>query len=64
MKATIKIAKSFDDGKQFTKEYNNGDFLEFFNEEGKYLERLATTLDEHGIKGDKFTVTYTVELVK
>lgn len=62
MKASVKIGKSFDDGRSFKKDYEGGDFLEFFKDEGKYLDRLANILEDKGKSGDSFTVTYTVTL--
>ena len=59
MEAKVKIAKSFDEGKQFTKEWTSGDFEQFFMEEGQYLDKLAKILAEHGKKGESFEVTYT-----
>lgn len=66
MKAQITIAKSFDfdDGKDFCKEWKDGDFEQFFKDEGEYLDRLGNTLLEQGAKGEGFTVTYTVTLTK
>lgn len=64
MKAKVTITKSFDKGKEFTKEWEPKDFAEFFADEGEYLDRLGNSLLEHGNKGDSFTVTYTVELTK
>ena len=60
MKANVQIEKSFDDGKAYEKEYANGDFAEFFTEEGKYLDRLSDVMKTRGAKGDEFKVTYTV----
>ena len=62
MRATVLIEKSFDDGKKFAKDYADGDFAEFFLEEGKYLDRLSDIMKERGVYGDEFTVTYTVTL--
>ena len=62
MKAHVEIEKSFDDGKGFSKEYEYGDFEEFFKDEGEYLDRLSATLSEHGEDGQGFKVTYTVTL--
>ena len=64
MKANITITKSFDDGKAFSKEWEQGDFEEFLKDEGEYLDRLANTVKEHGRNGYSFTVTYTVTLTK
>lgn len=60
MNAKIEISKSFDDGKEFSKQWDIGDFEQFFTEEGQYLDRLAGTAEVKGVAGDKFTVTYTV----
>ena len=64
MKATVKIEKSFDEIRQFSKVYNTGDFLEFFSEEGKYLDKLANTVNEHGKPDEGFTMTYIVTISK
>lgn len=60
MQAKVVIDKSFDDTGEFTKTWENGDFEEFFKEEGEYLDRLSNTTVNHGSEGDGFTVTYTV----
>ena len=60
MVGTVVIDKSFDENSKFAKTVESGDFEEFFEEEGKYLDRLVKIADEHGKNGDKFTVTYTV----
>lgn len=60
MKAKVKIQKSFDDGKEFSKEWEKNDFREFFDEEGEYLDRLCDTLHTRGKAGERFTVTYTI----
>ena len=64
MKATVEIGKSFDDGAKFSKEYDVGDFVEFFKEEGAYLDRLTDTVKNRGADGEGFKVTYTVTIVK
>lgn len=64
MKAKITIEKSFDDGLGFSKDWENGDFEEFMQKEGEYLDRLAATTQEHGRTGDSFKVVYTVEVTK
>ena len=64
LKATVLIDKSFDDGKQFSKEWEQGDFEEFFKDEGEYLDRLADVLENNGKVYDEFTVTYTVTVKK
>lgn len=64
MKATVKIEKSFDDGTQFSKTWEAGDFEEFLKDEGEYLDRLANILDRNGTNGNGFEVTYTVTLEK
>ena len=64
MKATVEISKTFDDGAVFSKEYTDGDFAEFFTEEGAYLDRLTDTVKTRGSDGEGFTVTYTVKIVK
>lgn len=64
MKATVKIEKSFDDGIQFSKTWEAGDFEEFLKDEGEYLDRLANAVDCIGASGEGFTVTYTVKLEK
>lgn len=64
MEAKVMITKSFDEGKDFSKEWKTGDFEKFFQEEGEYLDRLGGILNEKGEQGDEFTVTYTVTLKK
>lgn len=60
MKGKVKIEKSFDNTRDFSKDLENGDFEEFFQEEGKYLDKLVSVAKEHGNSGDTFTVIYTV----
>lgn len=62
MKATVNIKKSFSDETEFSKNYENGDFEEFFNEEGKYLDKLAMVALTKGkdAKGELFKITFTV----
>lgn len=62
MKATIKIDKSFDESKEFSKEWTSGDFEQFLKEEGEYLDRLSKSCDNRPERGKLFTVTYTVTL--
>lgn len=65
IKATIVAEDSF--GKRnrgFEKELETGDFEQFFSQEGEYLDRLATTLAEHGDIGDQFSVQFKVTVVK
>lgn len=65
IKATIFAEDSF--GKRnrgFEKELETGDFEQFFSQEGEYLDRLATTLAEHGGIGDQFNVQFKVTVVK
>lgn len=62
MKATITINKSFDESKEFSKEWRNGDFCEFMKEEGEYLDRLSKSCENRTETGKLFTVTYTVTL--
>lgn len=64
MKATITIEKSFDKTRGFSKDLEDGDLQEFFNDEGEYLDRLSKLADEHGEEGDEFTVTYIVNVKK
>ena len=64
MKAVITITKSFDEGKEFSKTWEVGDLEEFLKDEGQYLDKLCNILAEHGNDGDKYTVTYTVEVTK
>lgn len=61
MKATIKIDKSFDESKEFSKEWQNGDFCVFMKEEGEYLDRLSKVCEGRP-EGKLFTITYTVTL--
>ena len=63
-KAKVVIEKSFDDSKEFTKEWQAGDFETFFKEEGEYLDRLSKTAVEKGAEGQGFTVVYTVTFKK
>lgn len=60
MKAKVEIAKSFDNGKAFSKVWKHGDFEKFFREEGEYLDNLCKIADDKGKAGEKFTVTYSV----
>lgn len=60
MKGTVTIEKTFDKTSGFCKELDEGDFKEFFTEEGEYLDNLVEILQEHGKSGEGFTVTYTV----
>ena len=64
MKAKVTITKTFDKGSEFSKEWAQGDFNEFFADEGQYLDRLANTVNQHGKTGEGFKVTYTVVLTK
>lgn len=64
MKATVTIDKSFDDSKEFSKTWENGDFEKFFKDEGGYLDRLAKMAEAHSKKGEGFTVIYTVTVKK
>ena len=59
MKAVVKITKSFDKGRTFRKEYERGDFKDFFYDEGDYLDRLCDKLFAFGESGE-FTVSYKV----
>ena len=63
-KAKVIIYKSFDESKEFTKEWQDGDFKDFFEAEGEYLDRLSDTLKEKGKSGDAFAVTYIVTVEK
>ena len=63
MKGTVVIEKSFDETREFRKQLEDGDFKEFFEEEGDYLDRLVMMAEEwkrRGNSGGRFTVTYTV----
>ena len=64
MKATVTIRKSFDDEAEFSKEWERGDFEEFFEEEGAYLDRISSVASQKGKQGEGFTVTYTVTVTK
>lgn len=64
MRAKVVIKKTFDDAKEFGKNWEKGDFRNFFEEEGEYLDKLCDTLGDKGKEGDEFTVTYTVTVVK
>lgn len=63
MKATVIIAKSFNnESDEFTKTYENGDFEEFFTDEGKYLDKLAMVALTEGkhVKGKLFKISIDV----
>lgn len=63
MKAIIEISKSFDSGVDgYIKDWEIGDFEEFFAEEGECLDRLSDFAKD--IVSDGFTVTYKVTLIK
>lgn len=66
MNATVVVTKSFDhEERSYSKGwYNDDDFMEFFKDEGQYLDRLCGVLDENGKSGDDFTVTYVVHVTK
>ena len=64
MKAMVKVTKSFDDGKAFSKEWKHGDFQKFFGEEGEYLDKLAGIVEERGKRLEGYTVTYAVTVTK
>ena len=64
MKAKVVVTKTFDDENEFSKEWQDGDFEDFFKDEGEYLDRLAKITEDKGKAGDCFVVTYTVSLVK
>ena len=65
LKAVIEMKKSFD-GKTrgFGKDYEVGDFKEFFATEGVYLDSLGKAVEEHADVGEGFTIIYTVNLVR
>lgn len=65
LKATIEMEKSFD-GKTigFGKDYEVGDFKDFFAEEGIYLDTLGKAVKEHAEVGEGFMIIYTVNLVR
>lgn len=62
--ATVAIAKSFDDGTEFEKAWENGDFQKFFSDEGEYLDGLSKVLDSEGNVGDEFEVIFMVSVTK
>lgn len=66
MKAEVRIAKSFDDGGTYSKNWESGDFKFFLEEEGKYLDELCGKLEIGGTSaaGDGFTVIYTITVTK
>lgn len=64
MKAEVTIKKSFDDGQWFGKEWEQGDFKEFFEEEGAYIDRLCTIAESKAKEGEDFTITYVVTVTK
>lgn len=64
MEANIIVIKSFDSGTLYHKKVEVGDFETFFKDEGKYIDRLLTTLKENGKDGDSFEITYNVTVIK
>lgn len=62
MKGKVTIDKSFDETREFMKSLEDGDFEEFFREEGEYLDRLTKIAEERGKNGEGFTVIYTVSV--
>lgn len=67
MRAIVTISKSFDDSTGFSKEWESGDFEDFFTDEGRYIDTLAEKLNGLNIEemdGDGFTVTYVVTVRK
>lgn len=64
MKATITIEKSFDETRAFNKVWEDGDFCEFLEAEGGYLDNLCKIAESKGKSGEGFTVTYTVTVTK
>lgn len=65
VKAKVKIEKSFEDEvREFEKEWADGDYEEFFQLEGAYLDRLCKILIEHGKIAEGYTVTYTITTAK
>ena len=65
VKAKVKIEKSFEEEvSEFEKEWADGDYEEFFQQEGAYLDRLCNILVEHGKTDEGYTVTYTITTTK
>ena len=64
MKATVSIVRSFSFGNSFSKEWEGGDFKQFFNDEGEYLDLLCEIVASKGIGGDGFEIVYKVKVEK
>ena len=68
MKAIITVSKSFTnegEGLQgFHKDWENGDFTEFFKVEGAYIDRLAKITEAYGEDASGFSITYTIKVAK
>ncbi len=65
MKATVSIGKSFGiDNPDFSKEWEDGDFKQFFNDEGEYLDKLCEIVASKGIGGEGFEIVYKVKVTK
>ena len=65
LKAVVEVKKSFDVEKtEFSKAHEAGDFREFFEKEGGYLDNLSGAVKELGNTGEGFTVVYTVKVTK
>lgn len=64
MRAKVVVEKSFDETRELSKEWSVGDFEQFFEEEGEYLDRLSKALGDNGHNGEKFVVIYTVTVTK
>lgn len=62
MRVKVRIEKSFDDTKEFSKEYEQGDLQEFFDEEGMYLDDLAEIFKKQASDSALARVVYTVEM--
>lgn len=64
MTAVVTITKSFKEGSVFRKEWEAGDFREFMEKEGGYIDNLCKVLEDKGEDGDDFEVTYEVKVRK
>lgn len=64
MKASVRIDKSFDETRTFRKEWQSGDFREFLETEGGYVDGLCKIAEDKGKEGQGFTITYTITVTK
>ncbi len=65
IKAKVEIIKNFDDNEmEYQKDWENGDFEEFFRLEGEYMDKLAQIVEEHGKENQKAILNITIEIKK